>query len=437
MAENNTHIIYTAEHIEQYFSGKLTPPEMHAMEKAALDDPFLADAMEGYEEMRGKPWQAQLTAARTQITRKENEQKATPVVVSFQWWKAVAAVLIVGGGVGLAYFFERSSSVNKENTTIAALTKDSATQADTSNMAVMPPAIKADSATRVVVIKDDHAPLIAQVKPHLQPAGKAATETEQLAVEKEPLNALADDKKQDEAKELIAPAPVATAPANNSVSQGRTEGFNNTSVGTAKGINTYKAPTLNNRFSATVTGPDNTPLAYANVLVLDENVGTYADAKGKFKLAAADSILNVRVRAAGYMPQVYPIKSGLSDNRIVLAEQQVAANEVVQLKNKKAPGVMPKIKVHLDSVMNVEPEDGWYNYDTYLSNNLSPAIDKNIHGEVEVIFDVQKDGTVSNVSIAKSLCAACDQEALRVIKEGPQWKVKKGKTDKGKVKVKF
>jgi len=47
MATGNQHIIYTAEDIQQYFAGKLTPAAMHAMEKAALDDPFLEGAMEG------------------------------------------------------------------------------------------------------------------------------------------------------------------------------------------------------------------------------------------------------------------------------------------------------------------------------------------------------------------------------------------------------
>jgi TonB family protein len=65
------------------------------------------------------------------------------------------------------------------------------------------------------------------------------------------------------------------------------------------------------------------------------------------------------------------------------------------------------------------------------------TITRNIHGEVEVSFDVLSNGAVSNVNIAKSLCSDCDKEALRLIKEGPQWKVKNGKKDKGKVKIKF
>ncbi len=35
--------------IERYRKGELTPAQMHALEKKALSDPFLADALEGAE----------------------------------------------------------------------------------------------------------------------------------------------------------------------------------------------------------------------------------------------------------------------------------------------------------------------------------------------------------------------------------------------------
>ena len=39
---------FTASDIQKYHNGLLSAKEMHEMEKAALDDPFLADALEGY-----------------------------------------------------------------------------------------------------------------------------------------------------------------------------------------------------------------------------------------------------------------------------------------------------------------------------------------------------------------------------------------------------
>ena len=48
MADNQQHITPTADLIRQYLEGKLDGKIMHALEKQALDDPFLADALEGY-----------------------------------------------------------------------------------------------------------------------------------------------------------------------------------------------------------------------------------------------------------------------------------------------------------------------------------------------------------------------------------------------------
>ena len=51
MAEPSTHINYTFEDIQRYLQGKMSAAEMHEIEKAALQDPFLSDAIEGYREV--------------------------------------------------------------------------------------------------------------------------------------------------------------------------------------------------------------------------------------------------------------------------------------------------------------------------------------------------------------------------------------------------
>ena len=49
MANPQQHIKhYTLVDIEKYIQGKMSPAERHALEKAALQDLFLADALEGY-----------------------------------------------------------------------------------------------------------------------------------------------------------------------------------------------------------------------------------------------------------------------------------------------------------------------------------------------------------------------------------------------------
>lgn len=45
-----------------------------------------------------------------------------------------------------------------------------------------------------------------------------------------------------------------------------------------------------------------------------------------------------------------------------------------------------------------------------------------LQGKVMVRFDVETDGTVSNVLVAHSVDPLLDREAIRVISEMPKWK---------------
>src|SRR5215470_15444588 len=98
MISENNHIIYSAEDIQRYWKGQLSPQEMHAMEKAALDDPFLADAMEGYglalEEHDAQKLSSQLDEARLQLEEQTKGVVATGRVRSFRWWQVAAAAFV-------------------------------------------------------------------------------------------------------------------------------------------------------------------------------------------------------------------------------------------------------------------------------------------------------------------------------------------------------
>ncbi len=55
----------------------------------------------------------------------------------------------------------------------------------------------------------------------------------------------------------------------------------------------------------------------------------------------------------------------------------------------------------------------------FLAENYSfpvEALEEEISGTIYVQFVVEKDGTVSNVTIEKGLCKVCDEEAVRVVK---------------------
>ena len=105
MSENKNHMIYTAEHIAKYFAGKLSPQDMYAMEKAALDDEFLADAMEGYSNVSYESLEHTLINLKQNFTSKSTTAKVVSLKsgTSRTWYRAAAAVLLIGSVGAITY----------------------------------------------------------------------------------------------------------------------------------------------------------------------------------------------------------------------------------------------------------------------------------------------------------------------------------------------
>ncbi|SEA59684.1 energy transducer TonB [Pedobacter hartonius] len=45
-----------------------------------------------------------------------------------------------------------------------------------------------------------------------------------------------------------------------------------------------------------------------------------------------------------------------------------------------------------------------------------------VQGKVFLSFVVEKDGSVSGVSVIRGIGSGCDEEAMRVIRKSPRWK---------------
>src|SRR5688500_12959755 len=95
---------YTAEDIRLYLAGKLSPSQMHDLEKAALQDPFLADALEGMELNND---QEKFSADTNDLNARLNERiKKKGVLLSINnlWWKIVAVLVIIITGIAVITF---------------------------------------------------------------------------------------------------------------------------------------------------------------------------------------------------------------------------------------------------------------------------------------------------------------------------------------------
>ena len=105
---------YVAADIEKYWKGQLSPEAMHAMERAALEDPFLADAMEGYRQLENTA-PNKLTADLSELDKRLENRVAheNPKTISINWWKpAIAALLILTAGVAGYYYWKPATNAD-------------------------------------------------------------------------------------------------------------------------------------------------------------------------------------------------------------------------------------------------------------------------------------------------------------------------------------
>ena len=474
MTESNHKYIYSVEDIQRYLDGQMTAPEMNAFEKLALEDELLAEALEGFQTVPRADWEKALQALRKNFAESENSQEAKLIAISPSrgpWWKYAAAVVIIGGGI-TAYLALSHQTTSDKGLPGIAKTKDKSVPPQALLNTAEPDSIGKKSNIAIVTSPGSEKPrgtssqLSTQRRAHFVASPSTQNYLSNNLI-KIPRHA-SSDSLYDRDKRLLADAPemkerhfpdrsrktdssrlkkVNTSADDLSANaqpkvtllnqQNINLGYDNNNAGM---VSKKKDKENNKTFFAQVLGPDSNPLPFANINVTNQGFGTYADVKGNVRLVSTDSVIPVEVKSLGYATQYITLHSN-NQNRIILKENAFAANEKLEKATNSSNGrIYKKYTPVQDSTNNAEPADGWDNYNTYVLNNLEipdEVLNKNVHGDVEISFDVQRNGTVTNVKVDKSLCSDCDEIARRLVEQGPQWKVKKGNHAKVKVKVQF
>ena len=103
---------YTATDFERYHSGGMPANEMHALEKAAAEDPFLSDALDGY--VNAPDFKADILELKARLEEKKKKKNVFSIssITENKWWR-IAALFIVIAGVGVLFY--RINFINKED----------------------------------------------------------------------------------------------------------------------------------------------------------------------------------------------------------------------------------------------------------------------------------------------------------------------------------
>jgi outer membrane biosynthesis protein TonB len=90
---NSTQHSFTAKDLIRYVRGEMTPAEQHALEKAALDDPFLSDALDGY--MAHPQEEETMLALRGLLKSHQPSTKPSSRIIWFMRPLSIAAAIAV------------------------------------------------------------------------------------------------------------------------------------------------------------------------------------------------------------------------------------------------------------------------------------------------------------------------------------------------------
>ncbi len=445
---------FTAADIDRYHKGLLSPGERHAMEKAALDDPFLADALEGFANPAIHA-EADMTVLRQNLSERINRKNknTTGSSVGLRWWRVAAMLVMVAGAALLVYKF----GFNSNDQHIAQAPKDSE-KAEAINNSSQPSTDANDARSDSGI----SAPSRTRQDDRQHEAGANISRDTEASVSHPTTDYRAKDlvqppapvQKKESAAGTEAALPAGQAPVVNKATrmEGEKErpyartgdvelkrekpdtmqpGEKDVAMGfSGKDHRVVFKP---NTFRGRVLDPYKNPLPFANITNTRDQVGTYADAQGYFNLISSDTVLNVQVRSLGYNNNYIQLLNNPAINTIVMKEDK-SLNEVV-ISTRKPNASTRAANANMKLEGEPEPEDGWENYDSYLANNLNVPDEykdgrKKEPDQVKVSFEVNELGEPVNIRVEKSLCSRCDQEAIRLVKEGPKWKsrTRKGRT---------
>lgn len=389
--------IYTATDLSRYHAGNMSAGEMHALEKAALTDPFLADALEGYALVQDPG----NDIAGLQQQLKEKAAGNPPFFLSPRannGWLRIAAMLIVFAGI--AYLFYRTNDHTK--TTGLAKTENHSP----APVNIPPPTSLEDSSLKqgTVTVSSGKETPVKKSRPAMNAAMDSVTYYTNTATTP--------------ASSAFPQAPVpAAVPKVNMESAEVTKAV----------VKKDQDKNANRDFlvKGNVTDEKGKPVEGASVNI-SGNMNVVTDQKGRFKATTNEAVVNASVASQGYVKKDVQLSTG--ENKILLDREydEKEKTEVIQpaesnkqiLKkgiDEKAPGLQQHGKMEsIDSVVFID----------YLAKNMKPRADsigKDYEGKVVLSFTVSKKGRPENIRVDRSLCQACDEQAIQLLKNGPRW----------------
>jgi len=423
--------------IEKYKKGELTAAQMHELEKRALSDTFLAEALEGIQNLQEQELSADLTELDQRLKGK------TKKTVWFTPLRIAAGVLIVISASYLVY----TTFPNEEQTLSEAkpsAEEKSAAPADT--LIKSGGAEKTDQLLALERPRTESKPQQAVPKGpvELQPLDESQAQGEEvmelqldaivsggLAVkspEKDTVTVSLEEgvgdlnvaRREAEKEE----APVIALESKDKADEGALK--NKARMMKRSAANDQVAGAGYSGQGRVLTGKvtsaeDGQPLPGVNVTVKGNADGTVTDIYGNYSVnVPVDNALLVFSFIG--MQSMELSTQNMQTLNVQLNEDSSQVSEVVV--TALAQEQRDDTQANSPVMQIASPVGGTESYNQYLEENLrypQQARDNNVKGRVTIQFTVLANGDLASFKVVKGIGHGCDEELIRLIKDGPQW----------------
>jgi hypothetical protein len=449
--------------LEDYLDGKLDAKTMNRVEREALEDPFVAEALAGLSASPKRSLQS-ISLLQKQLQERIAEQQVSKKTKVITWQRlsiaATAAVMFIA--VSIVFWMKETAHQNQlakqpksVDVTIAPVVPEPVSPVATDGLAKL----KTDPKNDVDKIET------ADVSP------RAAEMDRAVAAAK--TNAYAANRK---AKAAPVPAADAAPQSLNEVvvtgysmvqKKSVTQSAQNISaqqevasgnpavaarVMAAPGIQT--SPSV---LTGKVTSESNgDPMPGVYVKVEGTKLSAVTDAEGRFRIPADSSIKGEKIvlNYIGFDSKVVPAKWNEPMN-IRLAQNNTALSEVVVTFNaaqrsKKAKdsikggslgnvlsGKVAGLEISDHKEMAAIPDGGWDKWARYIRRNNKFNAAPFLNRQVKLSFIIGADRKATDIKVLDGIDEAHDQEAKRLVLEGPKWKVPANRTDRVNLNIAF
>ncbi len=421
MDDKKEHIIYSKADIDNYIQGNMSKEAMHSIERAALQDPFLADAIEGFSLVDTAVANKDLLDIETMILAGKQDAKVVGITKKKNEWLKIAVVVLLFAGAGwigalLMGNDKQKSIVNNEK-------------------------INTTEDKNIKIGFDSVAPknTIASIE---------QKNTSQQYKSLDATTSLADTLTPSATKGFAAnstPMYAAVEPSKNNAPIGSTNNWssNNNGALSNQSVVSSKAagPSLNNNSTNYTFAAPNASASVAKeaeASISNDKSFAFAekakdkndDAKQSKAIASGNTIITlptIRIKRDSTVESV-PITAYFS----------------------KKEAVKPiSFKLSKEDSLTV-PINGWPAFNDYLQKNnayttitydtaYTPVTITNSKTGEEIVgleFDIDKFGNPDKIKVTKSVDKETDAKAIDLLKNGPKWQASDKKV-KGKVSIKF